>query len=487
MKKSLFKLISLGLVTTLFLAGCNDFLDVNNNPNSAEEVPVDLQVTPLIAGFSQGMDDGFPGRVSANWTKQISNNGDIYYYNLSKYQLGQPWFAFNDTWNTAYTQVAKNARVAYQKSEELGYNNYEGVSKLVFVWTMSMMTDLYGPIPYSEAFDPANQSPSYDSQEQIYPELMTLLDEAISALEEGGPRTLEANQDLLYGGDMQKWTRLAYTLKARFLMRLTEAPDGNKQQRASNALTALSNGLQSNADNAEFQYYDQNDARNPWYTTIEDTENEFMQMSANYIDILKSLSDPRLPIHAQEAEVHEPGEPYIGHENGAAGTLIDSVSSIGSAFAGADAPNRLLDYAEAKFLEAQALLITQGAGAANSPYREAIRADMEDLGVSDSEINTYLADRDPLTAVNNPLEYIVNQKYIANFLNPEAYNDWRKTGYPELDPALFPDGNDPNFNSIPRRYPWAGSELSNNAESIQELNLPLNFQVMQEKVWWDTR
>lgn len=472
------------VVLVLFFSGCDNYLDVNHNPNSPEQAPVRMQLSPIIAGFSFEMNDSWPGIVSADFTQQISENGSPYYYDIDWYQLGQPWFGFSSVWDEGYTTLAKNARSAYMNAEKQGYSNYEGMAKLMFVWTMSMMTDLYGDIPYSQAFDPTVTTPAYDPQKEIYPKLMKKLDEAIAALEKGGTRTL-GSDDLIYNGDMTKWLRLAYTLKARLLMRLSEAPDNKKQQRAQDALDALSKGFQSNDDNATFPYMDKNGSRNPWYRTLQGSEQ--LQMSAHYINLLQSLNDPRLPIQAQEANEHPAGQPYIGHENGAPGTSVDSVSSIGTAFAGPAAPGRLMDYAEAKFLEAQAKLITQGPSAADQPYREAIRADMEELGVADSKITTYISNRTNLASSSNPLRDIITQKYIANFLNPEAWNDWRKTGYPSLSPSKNPNNVEPNFNSIPRRYPWPGSELSNNSDQVKKLGLPMNADVMLKTVWWDTR
>lgn len=360
------------------------------------------------------------------------------------------------------------------------------MAKVIFAWTMADMTNYFGAIPFSEAFDPTINFPSFDPQSEIYPKLLNILDSAIAAFKKRGERTL-GESDLLYGGNITKWIRLAYTLKARFLMQLTEAPDNKKKQRAKKALEALSHGFQSNDDNAIFHYTGTSQERNPWYPIVNNPAVNYIQMSAFYINLLKSLDDPRLSIHAQVAEKHDPGEKYVGHKNGAPGVPIDSVSNIGLAFIGADAPERMLDYAQAKFLEAQAKLILYGPAAADEAYREAVRADMESLGVPNSEITAYISTLENLAVSDNPLKDIMVQKYIANFLNPQAWNDWRKTGYPELTVALNLNNERPDFETIPRRYPWPSVVLNNNLENVKALGLPLNYQVMQETVWWDTR
>src|SRR5699024_384275 len=218
--------------------------------------------------------------------------------------------------------------------------------------------------------------------------------------------------------------------KAHFLMQLTEAPDNEKLSRAQDALEALSNGFQSNEDNAEFPYVDDSNSRNPW-SIIEKYPNlDNIQMSAHYIDLLKSLDDPRLEIQAQPAKKHTDNMKFRGFENGALESVsVDSISRIGLAYVGGDAPGRLLSYSAAKFLEAQATLITDGPDAANEPYLNAIRANMKQLNVPHSDISDYINEREDLSKVSNPLENIIVQKYIANFLNPQAWHDWRNTGY----------------------------------------------------------
>lgn len=449
-------------------------------------VPIQQRIAPLMAGYAFKIYGGMPARISANWTQQITYNGDTYYFKLDSYQLGEPWIAFNGVWTFAYSTLAKNAKFTYQTAEKKGYPHIEGIAKVMFVWTMASLTNWFGAIPFTEAFDPTKFSPKFDSQSKIYPKLLKILGSGIKALKEPGKVNLAAN-DLIYKGNMSKWIRLAYTLKARFLMQLVEAPDNKTRSRAKKALAALSKGFQSNADNAIFPYSNTANSRNPWYMLQLYSNLANVQMSAHYIKLLKSLDDPRLSIQAEVAEKHDPGEKYVGNRNGAPAVPVDSVSDIGTFYTNPSAPGRLLTYSDAKFLEAQAKLITQGPAAADEPYREAIRANMEVLGVQEADIDEYISKRENLASSNNPLKDIMVQKYIANFLDPQAWNDWRKTGYPILTPSYKSEAILPHFSSIPRRYPWPHTVIVNNKKSVKALGLPLNYNVMQVPVWWDTR
>ena len=348
------------------LTACDGFLNVNTNPNSPQDAPIEQQLPGLIGEFSHVVVSGWPTTISARFSQQTSSNGTNYYYNLDRYQLGQPWFTWNGLWNPSYIDLMKNARALSQQAQERGASNYTGIAKLIYAMNLAYVTDGWGSVPYSEAFEPSNTTPKYDAQENVYPEILRLVDEAISALEQQGSLA-PGSGDLLYGGDMNKWLKVAYTVKARLLMRLTEAPDNQKQQRAQQALQALQNGFESNADDAEFQYVDEPGGRNPWYRVRNGLE--YHQMSAHHINLLKSMDDPRLSIQAEPAQAFLPEDTvYVGHESGADNTGIDSVSAIGMAYSGPAVPGRWITYAEAKFLEAEAHLITGNMSQADAAY-----------------------------------------------------------------------------------------------------------------------
>lgn len=463
----------------LTLSACDEgFLDVNEDPNSPQNAPIEMQLPGLIGEFGHGVVSGWPTILSARFTQQTSSNGSPYYYNLDRYELGQPWFTWNDLWDRSYVDIMKNARALIEDAEKREATNYSGIAKLIYAWNLAYITDGWGNVPLSEAFDPTNTTPAYDSQEQVYSEIFRLIDEAIADLEKNDPLKPGAG-DLLYGGDMGKWTKTAYTLKARLLMRLTEAPGHDAATQAQQALQALQNGFQSNADDADFQYVDEQGSRNPWYRVHNGLEHH--QMSTSHINLLKSLDDPRLSIQAEPAAAFLPDEKYVGHEPGGAGVGIDSVSAIGIAYAGPDAPGHWITYAEAKFIEAEAHQILGDLQAADAAYREGIRANMEKYGVAAGEIDAYLSARTSLTASENPLRDIITQKYIATFLTAEPWNDWRRTGYPELEPA-----EQAAIDGMPVRYAWPGSEMANNLDNVKATGLPTDRQVMLHPVWWDT-
>lgn len=464
----------------LFATSCNDYLDVNVNPNVPSEVPENIILSGVLSRHSYQVIGNWSARHPVKWLQQIAWNGvpptwDNYRFTES--DAGGAWFF-------SYANVIKNAMELNNIAVERGNFAYAGIAKILIAWNFSILTDLYGDIPYNEALDPASHvTPAYDSQETVYNAIFDWLDEAIEDFDR--PSSLSPGVfDLLYGGDLDRWKKLAYTLKARYHLRLSHAPGNNREARAQLALDALASGFTGNGDNAAFAYSNEPGAENPWHQfAILGNWDDRDQMSHNYIELLKSLDDPRLPIQARPVVSALPDSvAYVGHVNGEDGIGRTNVSRIGNFYSDADAGLTWIHYAEAKFIEAEARLILDGPGAADPIYRDAVRAHMDNLGVEMADRDQYINSLPALTDVENPLRDIMIQKYIANFLNPEVYNDWRRTGFPELTPVT----NQPEIPEIPRRFPYPLSEWQFNSANVLATGIPLGFDSMTFRVWWDT-
>jgi len=473
----------------LFFVACEGFLDVNTDPTAPTEVPENLQLAALLGVFSYEVIGNEPARTTNLWTQQLSWTGFAPSSDNYDFDESDP----NSFWNSSYTVVLNNARELEQLATENGNHAYSGISKVIQAWSFAILTDLWNEIPYTEAFDISNTTPAYDDQELIYSEIFNLLEAALDDFAADSPET-PGSHDLLYGGDIDRWERMTHTLLARYHMRLTGAPGHNAEEQANQALSALTNGFASNADDADFQYFSTAGEENPWYQfTIDGKWDTRDQLSAHYIDLLKDLDDPRLPIQARPVGAvdgsgivagFDPETPeYEGNVNGEEGGGAGNYSSIGAFYSAANAPLTWISFAEAKFLEAEATYITQGAAAAQNIYEDAIRASMEKLGVNEGAINEYINGLESLVASQEPLNDIITQKYIANFLSLENFNDWRRTGYPELEPAVNPFTPS---GEIPVRYPYPNSELQNNAANVSETGVPVGYEALEMNVWWNS-
>jgi hypothetical protein len=449
--------------------GCKKFIDVNNNPNNPLTVqealilaPVELNISSVIAG---GAGDNGLAAILVNHFMQnvalnqpVPNHGTYWIFNVD---LDAPWRNF-------YITTLNNLKAMTDKAITNGNYHYSGIGKILTAFCLGVATDYWGDIPYSEALDGNNKlQPVYDSQENIYKTIQQLLDEGIADINKNAIIKPEED-DLFYKGNMDKWKRLAYTLKARYYMHLTKAPGYTALAQADLALTALQNGMIANSDDLMMEYSGGAGEESPWYMNTLPVQT--LVLSSACVDTLVMRNDPRLSkliAPAVQTGLYN-GRP-IGSVN--ISGRLDVYSLAGPAYGEAGSHMYVFNYSEALFLKAEATLIKSGFAAAQPVYQSAIKSHMSKLGIDNSDVNDYLAGRGTLTAAN-ALQRIMEEKKIANFLSIENFNDWRRTGYPVL--TRVSNG----LSDIPRRMLYPQVEITSNPQSLQNARLT-------DRVWWD--
>ncbi|GGG76334.1 hypothetical protein GCM10007415_05130 [Parapedobacter pyrenivorans] len=453
------------IFAVVLFAGCENFIDVNENPNAPTKVDEKLLLAPLCYQIAHNITAG-NGTLFVNYYMQnialnqpIPNHGT---YLLVPSELDAPWTAL-------YATSLKNLNILKLQAEERQNFHYAGIAKILTAYCLGLGTSFWGDIPYSESLQgEGNFTPAYDAQESIYQSIQQLLDEGIADIGRNIGLT-PGNDDFFFVGNMENWVKAAYTMKARFHMHLTDAPGYDAVQQATQALQALAQGYGSNAENMEFDYPGGAGTQSRWFTRMLPIET--IVLAANAVDTLVSRNDPRLPLLVTPAK--SDGE-YRGRPLGQQGIgSLESYSILGDYYGGQDASVHLLTYSEALFIEAEATLIVSGHAAAEPIFREAILANMEQVGLSrdDADVQTYLSTRLPLTA-GNALQRIMEDKKVANFLSAENFNDWRRTGFPvmaKVENAL---------SDIPRRLIYPLIEVSTNPQSQHTATLT-------DRIWWD--
>ena len=481
MKRTPMARIASIVLLPVFVGGCENFLDVNTDPNAPVNARVEVRLPTVVTGMVHTVYYGDPGQWTVEWMQQTSYNRDSRGYDeLQLYEVQDN--SANGAWSYHYATMLNELKLMMEEVDPEVDPAYYGLTKFLAAWTWAHTTDLWGPVPFAEALDPAVPTPAYDEQlPTIYTQVLAMMDEAVAAMKQTSRRAPGAN-DLLFGGDMARWVKLARVVQARHQLRLAYAPGENAQERAQAALAALGEGFTSNADDAVFDYPGGAGARNPLWRYVD--RSLLFTASEMTVNMLQERNDPRLPIMVEPAiKDFENGEiVYRGHNNAADPDPDSTISEVGHFFTAEDAPLNLASYADAKFTEAEARLIMSGPGAADAPYREGIRAIMEKWDVESADIDAYLAERPMLGSVTNPLEEIIREKWIANYLTVEPWNDWRRTGYPQIEPV--PEAFLPN---IPVRIRTPESELSNNAENVRASGIDPGLQGMLyagPSVWW---
>lgn len=469
--------IILSFILCMTVLSCDDYLDINESPNAPGEIGnLDLLLADMTSTTSYNLVGGGNfTRWGARWVQYIASNAappSVDTYRFTTAGMNNEWAFFS------YAGVLINSQIVIEEGTASESWNHVAIGKILMAHNYALLTDYFGEIPFSDALKRTESTkPTYDDQETVYAGIQDLLDEAIADINRSAELQVGSG-DLYFSGDMDRWTKVANALKARYHLRLTNAPGRDATTQAGLALDALSNTIESNDENANFFYPGAPGAEAPWQQWITKFSTT-TQVSEYFINLLQSLNDPRLPVMADQSIR---GGEYVGFPSGAIipGSDLRDISSIGSYFLAADASVPLITFAEVKFIEAEAAFRTGDVTRAETAYADAIRANMQLLS-GQGEFNTVIDEAAQNTYITanplNSLEDIMTQKYIAGFVvaPAEAYNDYRRTGFPSsLQPAQNAD-----FNQIPTRIPYTDTELNNNIENVPAGIMPTS------RVWWD--
>ncbi|MBK9525325.1 MAG: SusD/RagB family nutrient-binding outer membrane lipoprotein [Bacteroidetes bacterium] len=445
----------------LSLGSCKkDFLDVNDNPNLPEEVPVNIILPAAQASLAYDF-GGDIARFNAIMAQNVTGVGRQF-IGYNSYVFTEE--DFNNLWNNMYAGNMSDLYKIMEKAKATpgAYDGYDGVAKIIMAYSLGTMTDLFGDVPYTEAFKGnASLTPKYQTQQEIYETILPeLLNSAIADFANTGDDfVLPGGDDKIYGGDLAKWTSLANGLKARFAIHLTKINPGAAQA----ALDAINaGGLASMDDDAQFGFG--GTYQNPWYQYIDQRADISYSSIDYYYGVGCFLSD------TMEAS----GDPRYGAVIDTGGTYY-APGFPSALYMGDDAPVYFFTYFEQKFIEAEAKLLTGDDAGAEISLHEAVTANMEKLGVDSADNATYQTANVVWTGTTqDKLNLIMFQKYVANYLQPESWTDWRRTGQPNLQP------NAGSTSPIPRRYIYPTNERLYNPNASNA-----STTMLTPRLWWD--
>ena len=245
------------LLMTLF--SCTDLVnDVNVDPDNI----IDSDASNMFQGVllaNQFFQTSSCARDAMIWLNQ-ANGEDRQYVALNNWN-NVTASEFDDNWNTAYVNCITQAKITEAKAENEANPNLKGAAQVIEAHCIGTVTSLWGDVPYSEIdITGKNLTPKYDAQADIYASIQKLLDDAIVNLSETTGKGIPATKDIYYAGDAEKWIKLAYSLKAKFYLHVSDY---------ANAKTNASLGIDNSADDfkAKFgQSYGQN--FNPFYSFL---------------------------------------------------------------------------------------------------------------------------------------------------------------------------------------------------------------------------
>jgi hypothetical protein len=414
-------------------------------------------------------------------------------------------------WQRMYRNVIRNSYDVINTTKALpARTNLYNMARIWQSYAFLMLTDTYGEVPYSEAGKGYTDQvilPKYESQQAIYTGIIKEITEASAALD--ASKTKET-AEVLYGGDVSKWKKLANSLLLRIGMRLSKVDQALAKSTVEKAI--MGGLMASNADNC-FIKHDAN-YTNGIGNLLNSTEAANFYLAKPFVDYLKKTNDPRLKSIAVR---------YIGATSGptqvVARASTDPTQQIGMPF-GFDnttvvgqsktdglvsfydysqvdrnrmikpaAPMFLVTYAQTQLLMAEAAQRGWATGQVEDFFKSGVNAHMAQMGDYDAASALTTAEADAYLAANayNPaiaLEQINTQYWIASFLNgPEAFANFRRSGFPKLAPNPFP-GKSIKGNFI-NRLSYPTSEISINSANLKESISRQGANDLDTKVWWD--
>lgn len=249
------------ILSAALLAGisssCSDSYmeDLNTDKSKANSIDPNAQLTTaeLQTYGDLGMVEIYRNYLYA-FTQQLMGCWNTTNYGgrhtVDNNEMGRIWTSF-------YPKAIKNLTDAIHRSEEdENRKNINAILRIYRVYMMSVITDIYGDAPYSEAglgYLKEIYNPKYDTQEDIYNDFFTELKDAASALNAANDRI---TGDVIYNGDVAKWIKLANSLRLRYAMRISDVAPEKARKEFEDALASEGGVLTSGSDDALIKYMD---------------------------------------------------------------------------------------------------------------------------------------------------------------------------------------------------------------------------------------
>lgn len=496
MNKSIIRFALLGTLTGATVACTDNFEKYNTNPYEATDLTADsyavraaivnmqstvmmlnvnnFQFTDCILGGPMGgylsdSQDGFNGKNPATYSPA------------------------QDRITTLLKETIVGIFPNYSKIKKLTDDPVLlSVSDIIKVAAMSRVTDVYGPIPYSKIGEDGQLTAPYDSQEQVYSQMLAELDAAITALTEHRTEDFTPLADKVYGGKVEKWVKLANSLKLRLAMRLVNIEPTTAQTKAEEAVAHLIGPITSNEDNALMQTI-----KNPYRVVMHEYNDT--RISADITSYMNGYKDPRRDKYFTPSVFNAAGvtNGFIGLRSGVELPSGLSIKQYANMKVEISSSLLWMNAAESAFIKAEgALRGWNMGGTAKELYNQGIKLSFDQWQASGEAeyqanntatpelykdpVNTSFSfDGRPSTITvrwkeaagfdEENLERIITQKWIANFPHGiEAWSEFRRTGYPKLMPVKFNNsGGKVSTERMARRLNYPQIEYDENLVNLE--------------------
>lgn len=480
------------LVALAFFS-CDNYLDINDNPNAATESNVNPKLTlsavqtasysPLVRRMNE------LGCVFMNqWGPNVNSFTGGY---AEEFGITMSNNFYEDIWTSVYRSTYEYSRIINFQSAN--YDHHKAIAKIMKSFYFQYMVDLYGDVPYSQAHQGvANVFPAYDDDQAIYRDLIVQLDSAIDMINNAPSTTVSVGaEDVMLGGNMNRWIKVANTLKLRILLRqATKAEtDAATATYLNDQFAVLDNNFIDFDLTINPGYSNENDAKqNPWINLmwelqpnasgapVERNTYRFRKASAYIAGQLNNTpADPR-----RSRLFTTTSGNVVGVVQGSP-TAPTTISSFG--------PGLMVDHsqdgyvillAESLLLQAEAAERGYITGNAQALFDQAVLASCAMLGVTPANAATYVSDVNTVdgkgyAASTDKIEAIMYQKSIAlsGTNGVEAWIEFTRTGY--INDIPMPLGATSPTGQKPMRLMYPTSELASNSANVPALTVNQSF------------
>lgn len=514
--RNLFRSLGAALALSATACDADKITDANNNPNDPTDAPSSALFTNAARLGAARWLDGVGGIRYGFLPQHLAQ---VQYPDDDQYLSARLGAAATSAglFNNSYNSELQDLKLIIDRGMTANQAGLWGPAQVLSAWEFGVLTDVFGAIPYSEAFDPAILRPSYDAQADIYTGLFTTLNAASDGL--GSATNVLGTGDPIFAGDPASWRRFANSLRLRHALRLTNvlAEAGRVNTEVGLAVAAAEGGLiDDNSENARLVWPGDGIYDSPWANNFKSRDDH--RISTRLLTIMRNNADPRISVYAMPAATvipevagrtlnYCPNTPtvcYVGLTNAltqaTASPLLPNTSRPGDIFypgvtaygtfggPGKTFPSYFFTAAETNFLLAEAAQRNIGgltAAQAAGYYNVGVTRSMEMWGIGAVAIATYLAQ--PAVAYtpgNAGLVQIATQKWLALYTDPiQAWSEVRRT----CQPAIVEPGPNARFATLPRRLQYSTTEGAVNAaeRTLAVASLSPATDVLTSRFYWD--
>ncbi len=484
-----FLAMSIIALVVIALPSCNKKLDeAYLNPNNPVEGAIEAilpntinQMTSTAAPPTGGGGGSYGAAAEAVNMARYIQFWNAVGTNDNYDQMGGVYATASDNtglvWAMHYYGIGPNAKFIISRGIEQQKWDYVGVAHAIFAYSWLTLTEEYGEVILKQSFDGSRSTFDYETQAEVYDSVRIMCDNAITYLNRTDGAVSQANlvkgDAFFLGGDVNKWKKFVYAIKARSFAHLSNKSFYASKGYADSVIKYCDLSIQINADNATQKWTGGNfNGTNNFYGPYRQNFGSVRQ-SAFICDLLTGAS-----VNSPFTGIFDPRTPYLVNENNNK-TYKGVVPNLGTYGLGANdqpknfwrgpyilttssadtgryifnnlAPFPVITAADIQFMKAEAAFRKGAKDLALSAYSNGISLSFDllrtqyetrvpdSVKISEASKALYMNNAAvvPKTSAALTLSQIMLQKYIAlyGYGFHETWTDMRRFHYIDLDPA----------------------------------------------------